>query len=268
MKLNSWKYNVIDLNSVNDFIQNPKLSILANSVDFLNLECAKNVPENLKVLEVGCGVQSLFYDNLKTKNNWDGIDVFQENEDGIKSIATKIASVENIPFSSGYFDYVLSNQSIEHWREYGVSIIEGLSEIRRVTAIGGKVVINFPIHLHGDKIFVKGNFKKINECFLKAGLKIIKRKAVVDSSLPNYQGWRHCGFPDFYVQNLAQNEKTSYVVEYEATPDETFKVKKINLKKSNLIKKRQNTLQLNAHHGLKFFVWKFFNKLATKILKK
>ena len=70
---------------------------------------------------------------LKILNNpyrWDGIDVFEVNKLGVKSLATKIASVENIPFADHYFDYVLSNQSIEHWREYDVSPAVGLSEIR------------------------------------------------------------------------------------------------------------------------------------------
>ena len=147
MLLKNWTHDVLDIQNIDEFNQQDNLSVLANSVDLLNLRLAKRVSDEKKILEIGCGVQSLFLDNLRFKEKWEGIDVFERNDKGQKTIATKIASVEDIPFNSGYFDYVLSNQSIEHWHEYHVSAREGLSEIRRVLAPQGKAIINFPIHL-------------------------------------------------------------------------------------------------------------------------
>ena len=72
------------------------------------------------------------------------------------------------------------------------------------------MVINFPIHLHGDRIFVKGDFEKIDRCFFDAGLEIVKKTAVIDSRRPNYSGWRRCGFPDFYAKSLAKER--GYVI--------------------------------------------------------
>jgi ubiquinone/menaquinone biosynthesis C-methylase UbiE len=268
MNLNHWNHQIIDFSVIEDFQRNESLSILANAVDYLNLRLAKDIPENHRVLEVGCGVQSLLLENLKNKSQWEGIDVFSENDKGVKTIATKIASVENIPFKNNSFDYVLSNQSIEHWREYGVSTVQGLSEISRVTSMHGKVVINFPIHLHGDKNFVKGDFKKIDKFFEDSGLKITKKTAVIDSLQDNYNGWRYCGFPDFYVRSLDMHEETSYVVEYEAVPTIEYKNNQVNSNKNKKIKKRQNTLMLNAHHGVKYLIWKFFNKLFSLYKKR
>ena len=265
MELKFWNHNIIDLDSENDFQQDKDLSVLANAVDFLNIKLAKKLPHETNVLEVGCGVQSIFYDNILNKDNWAGIDVFEENENGVKTIATKIASVEHIPYQNNYFDYILSNQSIEHWREYGVDPVAGLTEIRRVSKKDGKIIINFPIHLHGDKIFVKGDFEKIDNCFVAAGLKIINKTAVINSSIPNYKGWNLCGFPDFYVRSLPNNEETSYVVEYEATPIENATPIIKDFKKDIPIKKRQNIFSLNAHHGLIYLAWKIFNKIKTKI---
>jgi len=264
MELKFWNHNIINLDSENHFEKDKNLSVLANAVDFLNIRLAEELSDEIKVLEVGCGVQSIFRDSLKNKNNWDGVDVFEENDRGIKTIATKIASVEHMPFPNNHFDYILSNQSIEHWREYSVNPVEGLTEIRRVLKSNGKAIINFPIHLHGDKMFVKGDFKKIDNCFLLADLKIIKRTAVIDSSIENYKGWSYCGFPDFYVKSLPENESTSYVVEYEVTPMNDAPILKKNFDKVMPIKKRHNTLRLNAHHGFVYLVWKLFNKLVKK----
>ena len=261
MELKHWDFNIIDLHNENHFDVDASLSVLANGVDFLNLRLAKEMPEKSSVLEIGCGVQSLFLENIKSPNRWDGIDVFEVNKLGVKSIATKIASVENIPFADQYFDYMLSNQSIEHWREYGVSPSVGLSEIRRVVRNEGRVFINFPIHLHGDRIFVKGDFEKIDRCFFDAGLEIVKKTAVIDSRRPNYSGWRCCGFPDFYAKSLAKSEDTSYVVEYEARPV----VGHVGRMKPNIntdvFKKRQTSFKLHAHHGLVYLAWKLLSRV-------
>jgi len=264
MELKHWEYNIVDLHNEGHFDVDDSLSVLANGVDFLNLELAKKIPGKASILEIGCGVQSLFLENIKNTYRWDGIDVFEVNKLGIKSIATKLASVENIPFADQYFDYVLSNQSIEHWREYGVSPTVGLSEIRRVVSDKGRVVINFPIQLHGDRIFVKGDFEKIDRCFLDAGLEIIKKTAVLDSRRSNYVGWRYCGFPDFYVKSLPKHEDTSYIVEYEAKPEVGYAGRTNNNSTTDVFKKRQTTFKLHAHHGLTYLAWKLLNRVVGK----
>jgi len=253
MQLNHWSGEIVDLAEQPAFEQASDLSVLANAVDYLNLELRKSIKRGERVLEVGCGARSVLLDTLDDPIIWDGIDVFQETLRGEKVIATKIASVSNIPFENDRFQIVLANQSIEHWHEYHVTPVQGLLEIRRVLAPGGRAVINFPVHLHGHKMFVRGDFDAIDASFTEAGLRVTKRTAVIDTNRPDYQGWRICGFPDFYAQGLPRHETTSFVAEYEATPaDGVAEVPP----SAEIIRPRRSALSRNLHHGLPYFLWK------------
>lgn len=262
MHLINWHYELIDFgNPKNEFDYVEDLSIIANSVDFCNELLSKDVKSGDKVLEVGCGTQSVLRDKLKNGSRWEGIDVTAFDQHGIPTIATKVASVGSIPFENGYFDYVLSNQSIEHWHEYGISPYEGLSEIRRVLKNGGKAILNFPIHLHGHRDFVRGNFDNIDENFVKAGLRIVTKTAFVDSRQEPYKAWRKCGFPDFYISRSNYSEETSYCVEYTCLADNNGFTS--HVKKSEVIEvpPRLSSIARVYHHGLIFLLWKLMRRL-------
>ena len=81
------------------------------------------------------------------------------------SIATSQGSVAKLPFENNFFDYVLGNQTLEHWYEFNVSFSKGLREIYRVLKPGGTISMNVPIHLHGHPVFVKGDIIGILELF-------------------------------------------------------------------------------------------------------
>ena len=50
-----------------------------------------------------------------------GLDLHEYNFRGEKTLNNLLGSVNNIPVRSNQYDYCISNQSIEHWHEYGVS---------------------------------------------------------------------------------------------------------------------------------------------------
>lgn len=117
------------------------------------------------VLEIGCGAWSPSKNYCeKNQMRWEGVDVL-EYYMGKKTIATKIASVSDLPYAENYFDFVLGNQSLEHWDENHVPLRKGLSEVFRVLKPGGLALFNVPIHFHGDFLFVEGNLELIKSKF-------------------------------------------------------------------------------------------------------
>ena len=91
MNLLNWKYEIIDINE--SYSSEPSLSVLANAVDFLNLDFASKISSHSKVLEIGCGVQSFFKDNLMINSQWFGIDVFRLNSKKMNGLETPLTRV-------------------------------------------------------------------------------------------------------------------------------------------------------------------------------
>jgi SAM-dependent methyltransferase len=264
MKLKNWRHDVIDIAQDRDYRENPALSVLANAVELLNGKLIAELPQRVRLLEIGCGAHSLFKDRLISPAEWEGIDVIEVDGRGRPTVATRRASVEEIPWPDDSFDYVVSNQSIEHWYEYGVEMREGLLEIRRVLKESGKAVLNFPVHLHGNRLFLMGDFEAIDREFESAGLTIVQRTAVVKSTLPDYQGWKLCGFPDFLVKSLPHHEGTAYVVEYVAQKSATSATQGSKNYRDASSKKMPPIRRL-FHYGLPYALWKVGNKLRSSI---
>jgi SAM-dependent methyltransferase len=262
MLLAHWQHEIIDLVNAQDFVENPDMSVLANAVEYLNLCLIRRLPAEAHLLEIGCGVHSLIKDSMAPPRVWEGIDVIDRDRRGTPTIATRIASVQAVPWNAGSFDYVLSNQSIEHWHEYGVDISEGLAEICRVLKPNGIAVINFPIHLHGHRLFVEGRFDAIDHIFTESGFSIERRVAVINSSCSPYQGWRLCGFPDFLVRRYPGYEKTSYVVEYEVR--NTAAGHKAPAPNSVRANRRINIITRLMHYGIRYAIWKLLAQASGR----
>ena len=118
--------------------------------------------QNQTICEIGCGAWS-FAKNIVEKNNctWLGIDPVKYDSRGRKTIRTHQGTANSIPLPSNSVDIVLANQSLEHWYEYRTTFTSGFSEMHRILKLGGILIMNFPIHLHGHPIFLKGNINKI-----------------------------------------------------------------------------------------------------------
>ena len=262
MVLNNWSYEMRDIASYPAYVKNPFLSPLANAVTAANFDLIGKIKPGDRVLEVGCGISSYIRDNMPEYTFWEGIDVFERDSRGRTCIATRLGSVHSIPFKSDWFNFVVSNQSIEHWFEYGVSIERGLKEIARVLKVKGKLHINFPFHLHGHPLFVTGDIDSILALFKQSIWQINNVIAYIDSVEPDYHGWNHSKFPYSYVSTIRE-VNTSYVVniisekitsrfdEHVENPD----------KRPLILPRRKSLLGRSIKHGLRVTTWKIMRKI-------
>lgn len=265
MELFDWQHKVVDLADYPEELVKEKESILANSVNVANYRFLKKVKPHYKILEIGCGCSSFIRDNMVNKKNWSGIDVYDFDSRGRPCIATHKASVHNTPFSNNSFDYVISNQSIEHWSEYGVKLAAGLCEIWRVLKVNGQAYLNFPFYLHGDPLFVQGNLIGIMKEIPSDIWKIREVVAFKNSNEGNYKGWQRCGFPDFYVNQkgfVPSSFVVELVIEKRNCDEELFEAIKLLNPKVKL--KKKTALQRAYRHGIKYLVWRIISKFYKR----
>ena len=222
----------------------------------INKELAKEIKDMnkpVKILEVGCGSWSYIKDNISGNVSWEGIDVVEEDRKGRQTIATKVGSVENIPFADESFDIVLANQSMEHWYEYGVTFDRGLAEISRILKSEGKLILNIPIHLHGHRWFLKGEVEKIKNLFKGDywNNMIFEKWRFDPVPLEKYFGWRD----NFFTSNyLGSNfKKNSYILNIQV-----FKNKKI-------LKGGLNDFKYRNYKAL-FIILSYFNQKIIVVL--
>jgi len=192
--------NIIDIDKVNNFKYEENQSPLHNNVTYLNRKLLNNIENNSSLLEIGCGTNSIFIESKESKfSRIDGLDIHEKDLRGRNTLANIVGSVSKIPIRSNFYDFCISNQSIEHWFEYNVSLKLGLSEIARVLKKDkGKMIINFPLFLHGKKEFLQGNIeyilKEISKYFF------IKEIQFVHSGSRKYKGWKLCGQSSYRIK--------------------------------------------------------------------
>ncbi len=200
------KINIINIDKVKDFQYEESESPLHNNVIYLNKIFLKSISKNSSLLEIGCGTNSLFINSEEKKfSRVDGLDIHEKDFRGRKTLANIIGSVARIPTRSNFYDICISNQSIEHWFEYNVSLSVGLSEIARVLKKEkGKLIINFPLFLHGKKEFLQGNIEYIlNEISKYFSIKTIK---FVYSGSRKYKGWEICRQSPHRIKKYIQSK--------------------------------------------------------------
>lgn len=147
-----------------EWVDKPVNHLRACVVAICEQYCSLITPES-RVLEIGCGTWSPIQNHCqKIGAHWEGIDIAHEYYDK-PTIATRVESVEDLSFSDREFDFVIGNQSLEHWDEYGCRPAVGLWQCFRVCKVGGSVFMNVPIHFHGDRMFVEGDYDAIERTF-------------------------------------------------------------------------------------------------------
>lgn len=123
------------------------------------------IKPGMHVLEIGCGAWSpikIHCDKIGAK--YEAIDFCHEYY-GEQVVATRIENLAALSFENDSFDFVIGNQSLEHWAENGCTNEWGVYQCFRVCKLGGTVALNVPIHFHGTKIFLHGDYVAINTLF-------------------------------------------------------------------------------------------------------
>lgn len=165
----------------------------------------RNVPENVKVLDIGCGdCRSLFYHQSRgcdaTGIEADENIAFLKKKFGDK---LKIGEFKKELFQNELFDYVTMDQVVEHFE----NPLKKLMEVKEIVRNGGKIVLSTPNSSGwGAKLFGKycinwhtpyhlNLFSKrsLRTALKNAGFKNIQIKTITSSEWLSYQ-WTHILF--------------------------------------------------------------------------
>jgi Methyltransferase domain len=123
------------------------------------------IKPGMRILEIGCGAWKYIKNYCdKIGAEYHGIDTELEYF-GKKSIATRFENLAELSYEDDYFDFVIGNQTMEHWGENGCTLQWGLYQCFRVCKPFGKVLLNVPIHYHGTETFLLGKLDEIKELF-------------------------------------------------------------------------------------------------------
>ena len=257
------KINFINIDKASSFNYEENESPLHNCVIYLNKKLLNSVKEDSTLLEIGCGATSILLSNEKNRfSRIDGLDIHEKDFRGRDTLANIIGSVSKIPIRSNFYDFCISNQSIEHWFEYNVSISQGISEISRVIKKDkGKMFINFPLFLHGKREFLQGNIELILGEISK--YLSIRKITFVHSGSRRYKGWKKCGQSLYRVKKHVENNgikgsPESIICEIMAV--KTFESEKLIVNKMfSLIR----FINLYSDHTLPELAIKIINKIKN-----
>lgn len=164
-----------------------------------------------QVLEIGCGYWSALRDRSEQVGaHWEGIDAVAEYM-GRKVVATRVENLADLSFESDRFDFVMGNQTMEHWGEYGCDLSWGLYQCFRVLKPGGTLLLNVPIHFHGTREFMLGDYASLERLFAPFSSQVhFERWAEPRAPLPPCHP-----FPHYW----AFRNRPAYILDVQAVKD-------------------------------------------------
>ncbi len=128
-------------------------------------EYRRQIRGGMSVLEIGCGTWDALVSHCKSVGaRYEGVDSSEFYYDK-RTIATRIENLRDLSFADREFDFVIGNQTMEHWGEYGCPLDVGIYQCFRVCKLGGRVMLNVPIHFHGTRDFLIGDMARIRTRF-------------------------------------------------------------------------------------------------------
>jgi len=160
----------------------------------------------LEILDAGCGTGGLLI-KLKDLGTVTGVDKSPEAINFAKKRGLKIkpASVEKLPFKSGYFDAVTSIDVIYH--RWVKSDMKALLEMRRVLVSGGVLILRVPanprmVSEHDRIVYTKRRYEKeeLRQKLRNAGFEVKKLSYMHAILLP--LGWLSRGQKYSAIGNL------------------------------------------------------------------
>lgn len=175
------------------------------SIAFLEREFSKL--HGKRVLEIGCGTwawpRNLV---LNTGNEWFGIEpnlsqsppprIDQRPEELLPSRGRVLQGTGcRLPFRDGSMDVVFATNTLEHVREWGEPFRGFFIEAWRILKDGGRLLLDFPIHLHGHAMFLDGEIPHIlalwnASMWSELGIEEWRKD---HQPLEPYYGWRRPG---------------------------------------------------------------------------
>lgn len=184
----------------------------------------KYIKKGMRVLEIGCGSWSIIKDKcIEVGAEYQGIDTCTEYF-GKKTVATMIENLKDLSFDDEYFDIVIGNQTMEHWKENGCGLERGLGQCFRVLNLNGKLSLNVPIHFHGSSEFMLGNLKKLRNSISNYSDEIIFEKWGIPSKplkefypFPSY--WKLRKKPSYILDIYAKKNKKCKLTYFDFWPN-------------------------------------------------
>ena len=123
--------------------------VLARYLNMIKLlEQATEKSSNRKVLDLGCGDGVLAYFVAEKGYEAFGVDPSElaiqfANQRASKLVNFSVGNAYDLKFEDGFFDYCISSDVIEHVNDP----VQLMTELKRVTRSGGKVILSTPIKL-------------------------------------------------------------------------------------------------------------------------
>jgi SAM-dependent methyltransferase len=168
----------------------------------------------MSVLEIGPGYWPLVRDHChRVGAQWEGVDS-EKSHNARDVIATRFENLRDLSLEDETFDLVIGTQTMEHWAEFDCDLSWGLFQCFRVLKPTGQLLLNVPIHHHGSRTFLSGDYERLRALFAPYSTSVAFEEWG-NPSTPLSPSFPNPGYWPF-------RRKSAYIVDIRATKDKTL----------------------------------------------